>query len=163
MATREEFVKAVYSIYKNHGVYVWGGNGEYLDDVRMQKLRNMETSATNLARVLRCIALYYDRGYAMEKCRICDCSGLVIAALRDIKVLTTQDYTAKDLQKMSTPVKLNELKAGDLVFNKSKDASHVGVYVGNNQVIEAQGRDYGVTLNDVDGRWIIGGRLKYFN
>lgn len=37
MANREEFCNAVTDIWKNHGVYLWGGNGEYTEKQAAQK------------------------------------------------------------------------------------------------------------------------------
>ena len=52
--------------------------------------------------------------------------------------------------------------AGDCVFNKMSGATHMGIFDGF-KVIEAQGRDVGVTRRDVPaGNWVIGGRLPYF-
>ena len=165
MASRDEFCNVITDIWKNHGVYVWSGNGEYLENLRIRDIVNMEDSTANVARVLRTVALYYERGYNMKKSRCCDCSGLVIAALRDIKAISSSDdFRAKDLQKMSEKVLIKDLQPGDLVFNKTADASHVGVYVGYDMVIEAQGRDYGITKSLLKDRsvFIIGGRLPYF-
>ena len=165
MASREDFCNVITDIWLNHGIYVWSGNGEYLIK-NMNNIPKMEDSNSNIARVFRTIALFYERGYNMNKCRLCDCSGLVVAALRDIKAISSSDdFRAKDLQKMSKKVLIKDLKAGDLVFNKITDSSHVGVYVGYNMVIEAQGRDYGITKNTLDDpsrSWVIGGQLPYF-
>ena len=162
MANAADFIKAVTNVYKNHGVYVWGGNGELLTK-SMNSIPAMETSSDNTARVFRYIALCYDKGFNMKNSRICDCSGLVVYALREIGAIKqTDDYRAKDLQKMSTAVRLSELKPGDLVFNKTSNASHVGIYDGK-MVIEAQGRDYGITRRELsEGSWNIGGRLELF-
>ena len=72
------------------------------------------------------------------------------------------DYRARDLQAMCDKVPLKDLKAGDCVFNKSSGATHMGIFDGD-KVIEAQGRDVGVTRRNVsDGNWVTGGRLRYF-
>ena len=72
------------------------------------------------------------------------------------------DKTARGLQADCEVVALNKLQLGDLVFNKKKNATHVGIYDGA-QVIEAQGRDVGVTRREVSaGKWAAGGRLPYF-
>ena len=164
MATREQFVEAVLNIWKNHGVYIWGGNGEYTQRLTIKDIQHMEDSDVNRARVLRYIALCYDRGYTMIKSRAVDCSGLAVAALRDIKAIgPTDDFRAKDLQAMGSEVKLSDLKPGDMVFNKMKDSSHCGIYIGDGMTIESQGRDYGVTKNRLSDRgWMIGGSLPYF-
>ena len=99
----------------------------------------------------------------MSKSKAVDCSGLCIAALRKIGAIKpSADYRARDLQAMCEKVKLKDLKAGDCVFNKTSGATHMGIFDGF-KVIEAQGRDVGVTRRDVPaGNWVIGGRLPYF-
>lgn len=164
MANREEFCNAVTDIWKNHGIYLWGGNGEYTEKQTIKHIRSAETSGTNAARVFKYIGECYAQDFDMSKSRMCDCSGMVIAALRDIKAISsTTDYRAKDLQKLCKAVKLKNLKAGDLVFNAVNDASHVGVYMGFDMCIEMQGRDAGCTKRKVsEGPWKIGGQLPYF-
>lgn len=163
MSKRDDFCNEVNDIWLNHGIYVWGGNGELVEKNSKLIFTN-ETSPSNISRVLRTIALFYDRGYNMSKAQMVDCSGLVVSALRKLKLISqADDYRAKDLQKMSKAVKLAELKPGDLVFNALSDASHVGVYVGYDMVIESEGRLYGVVKRQLsEGSWKIGGRLKYF-
>ena len=47
-------------------------------------------------------------------------------------------HGATDQQKASTPVPLNKLRRGDLVFFGSKAYSyHVGIYLGNGRMIHA--------------------------
>lgn len=164
MADISEFISVIKRAYDNHSIYLWGGNGEPVRDLTIGKIRMKETNDLNCARVLQTIANRYRKGYIMTAAVAVDCSGLVIYALRRIKAIKeTEDYRARDLQAMSTPVTLKELKAGDLVFNKKAAASHVGIFIGNNEVIEAQGRDYGVTKRRlIAGNWVIGGRLPYF-
>lgn len=163
MSTRDDFCNVINDIWLHHAIYLWGGNGELVEKNSKLIFKN-ETSPANIARVLRTIALYYDRGYDMSMAQMVDCSGLIISALRKLGLISSvDDYRAKDLQSMSKAVKLIDLNPGDLVFNKIKDCSHVGVYIGYDMVVEAQGRDFGVVKRQLaEGPWVIGGRLKYF-
>ena len=57
------------------------------------------------------------------------------------------------------------LRPGDLVFRKnSQKYYHVGVYIGNGQVVEAKGRDDGVVQRRLDASggsyWNRWGRLR---
>lgn len=165
MATGNDLVNVVTDYWKYNSIYFWGGNGEGTVTLRIGTIIEQETNAHNAARVLRHIADLVDNGRNLKRSRAMDCSGLVVAALRDLGVIRPdEDYRAKDLQKMCKPVELNKLKPGDLVFDKRENAGHCGVYDGFDMVIEAQGRDTGVTRTKLSsGKWAVGGRLKYFS
>ena len=107
--------------------------------------------------------LLLDKGYDLDSSRAVDCSGLTIAILRDMGCIkATEDYRARDLQKMSKAIKLDRLKPGDCVYNKESGATHMGIYAGYDMVIEAKGRDDGVVKRLISqGSWIIGGRLPW--
>ena len=163
MAKVDDFVNEVTDIYQNHGVYIWGGNGEHTVKLSIHNINAMETSQENTSRVLSYISKCYGKGWDMSKSKAVDCSGLCIAALRKVGAIkSSDDYRARDLQAMCEKVELRNLQPGDCVFNKKSGATHMGIYDGY-KVIEAQGRDHGVTRRDVSaGSWVIGGRLPYF-
>ena len=78
-------------------------------------------------------------------------------------IKSTADYRACEFQAKAKPVPLKDLQAGDLVFNKKSDASHVGVFDGE-LVVESKGRSDGVVRRKVTaGSWVIGGRLDWFD
>ena len=165
MASAQQFIDGADKIYINHGVYIWGGNGEYIEDLRIKDIRIMEENNTeNVSRDLLYISNCYHMGYDMKKARAVDCSGLVIAVLRDIGCIgKDEDYRARDLQDMCEKISLKNLRMGDLVFNKETAATHVGIHTGSNIVIESQGRDAGVVRRYLSsGSWVTGGRLPYF-
>lgn len=89
-----------------------------------------------------------------------DCSGFVYAALKDagynIGRTTAQGYRSK-----GTIVDRSNMQPGDLVFFGSNDnASHIGIYIGNGQMIHSSGGSKntksnpgkGVTIANVDYR-----------
>lgn len=164
MATREEFVDAANIIWKNHGVYLWGGNGEPTPLLSFAKIAAMESSRHDAYRVMKHIADLYDSGVDMSKSIAADCSGLIVKILRDLKCIpSTADYRARDLQAMCKKKCLDRLQPADLVFNKEKTATHTGIYVGNDMVIEMQGRDRGCVKRKIsEGAWVCGGTLPYF-
>lgn len=164
MADRDEFCSVIADVWLNHGIYLWGGNGELTEKLTLGQIRKHETSETNAARVIRFIALCYDKGFDMSKSRAMDCSGLVIYGLRTVKAISSsEDYTVAQLQSKCKKIQLANLQPGDLVFNKAADATHVGIYAGYDMVIESRGRNYGVDKRPLkEGSWIIGGRLPYF-
>lgn len=63
-----------------------------------------------------------------------DCSGLLQYSFRQIGVNIPR--VAADQQKVGTPVKMSEVRAGDLMFN-GNPAHHVVMCIGNGKLIEA--------------------------
>lgn len=161
--TRMQFVDIATDIWKNHGIYLWSGNGEYTEKLTIGDIRMKESSKSEAARVLKHISDCYANDYNMTKSQAVDCSGLAIAILRQLKCIkSTDDYRARDLQAMCKAVNLTDLQEGDCVFNKKSGATHMGIYVGYDTVIEAKGRDYGVVKRKLSqGSWIVGGTLPY--
>lgn len=142
--------------------YVWGAQGERVDNrADLEKwVRRKETSRANAER-----ALAYIKKAVKTPLYAFDCSGLIIHWLRDIKGLIDGDTSAAGLYRQCTQRgKLGawRMDPGDLVFRYSfakGKMGHVGVYVGNDMVIEAKGRDYGVVnLHLSFGGWTHQGR-----
>jgi cell wall-associated NlpC family hydrolase len=77
-----------------------------------------------------------------------DCSGLVARVFEDLKLKKVPRASAA-LYNAGSPVRLSELRPGDLVFFKNtykRGISHVGVYTGNNKFVHASNRRRGVTV-----------------
>ena len=65
-----------------------------------------------------------------------DCSGFVYVAARDAGISLPR--TAAEMYSVATRISDSERKAGDLVFFKAgSSVSHVGIYLGNNQMLNA--------------------------
>lgn len=64
-----------------------------------------------------------------------DCSGYMqyIFATKNISI----PRVSQDQQSFSKKISMSEIKPGDLVFNKSSDSTHVGMYIGNDMFIHA--------------------------
>ena len=182
MATRQEFCDAMTEVYLNHGVYIGTANGEYTESLTIGQIHKMEETYarrdssgkplwnSDTRRDLAYIGKCYEQGFDMSKSRAGDCSGIIVGVMRDLSIIKpTADYRAKDFQAKSTPVPLADLQPADLVFDRKKDATHVGVFVGGGDglygyIIESRGRDYGVTKRLLkDTNFIIGGRLDWFS
>lgn len=169
-ADRKDFCSKIEHLYNSHSVYIATGNGELTTTLTIKQINKMERDygvnvSTNTARDLEFIAGCYRKGYDMSESRACDCSGAIVWALRECGIITTkQDYRARDFQKMSKPVSIKNLVAGDLVFDKPSEATHVGTYIGDGYVIESKGRDYGVVKRKLsESNWAAGGQLPYFD
>lgn len=142
-------------------IYVWGGQGE--TDITEEWIKRRETSAANASRA---IALWKKR-VAEGKSYIAafDCSGLIVYFLLNNGLLKS-DASSRGLYEMCKKLKTREeLLPGDFVFRHSGlKIHHVGVYIGDGQVIEAKGRDYGVVQQFIDqsgkGYWNRYGRFE---
>ncbi len=85
-----------------------------------------------------------------------DCSGLTMYCYAQIGIGLS--HGATDQQRASTPVPLNALQPGDLVFFGSASYSHhVGIYVGGGSMIHAPHTGAVVSYGSISGAWI-GGR-----
>lgn len=97
--------------------------------------------------------------------QVFDCSGLIKAylwtsSIDDVtpKYNSKQDFGATafyDHAKVKGKLPNNNMKIGTLVFKgDDKDKSHVGVFVGDNTVVEAKGHAYGVVSSAFSsGKW----------
>lgn len=98
----------------------------------------------------RAIALFRRRRAAgINPIRAYDCSGLIVHYALDKADIIKKDYTAAGIYKSLCTIKLSGPATirGQLIFKTSggpNEISHVGIYVGNGQLIECRGRDYGV-------------------
>lgn len=88
-----------------------------------------------------------------------DCSGLIYWALNSIG-LNTSKRTTYQQQPHCIPIQRSELLPGDFVFHVSNgDFNHVGVYIGNNQIIEAPRTGLNIRIIELSsyfnwfGRW----------
>ena len=142
--------------------YVWGAQGERVDNrPDLEKwVRRKETSRRETDR-----ALAYIKKATKTPLYAFDCSGLIVHWLRDIRGLIDSDTNAQGLYrqcKQRGKLGAWQMQAGDLVFRYSfakGKMGHVGVYVGNGMVIEAQGRDAGVVMRHLSyGGWTPQGR-----
>jgi len=79
-----------------------------------------------------------------------DCSGFAVIVYRKLFNIQLPRTTLDQVQ-IGTPVPLNNLKAGDLVFFRSSDTSrHVGIYLRNRMFIHASQSRGGVVVSNVD-------------
>lgn len=76
--------------------------------------------------------------YGGSSSRGFDCSGLVVYCYAKAG-LNGLPHSAAALSRLATPISLEELKAGDLLFFKlsGRKTSHVAIYVGNRAFVHA--------------------------
>lgn len=137
-----------------HSIYLWGAQGEKVRNLSIKKIIKMETGAVNAKRVIDFIGSIVE--YITGSTRAFDCSGFICWLFCKYGILPKgYDNTANGLMKKFSVVNIAERKAGDLVFKcyDNGNAYHVGLYAGNNKVIEAKGRDQGVIVSTFDTSW----------
>lgn len=171
MATRQEFCNKLLEYYLAHSAYIGGANGQTLFDLGIKGIVNCENGyegrnhANDLYRDFSFIAKLCKEGCDLSKSRGGDCSGINVGAMRELGIIpTTADYRACEFQAAGTAVPLDDLQPADFVFDKKKNAAHMGTYIGDGYVIESKGRDVGVVKRKLsEGSWVIGGRLDWFD
>lgn len=162
MGKREKLVKMANEEVQNNSLYLWSGQGELVMKTDPEKIRKVETSDNNAARVLKTLSSRINQGLNMKKAKYFDCSGLVVYILQKLEVIKDDHTAAGIYEKLCIPITKQDLKAGDLVFCKSSGKiSHVGIYAGESLVIEAAGRDIGVVKRGMSkNSWNVYGRIK---
>ena len=90
-----------------------------------------------------------------------DCSGFVYNALKDAGYDVGRT-TAQGYRSYGTSVSKSDMQPGDLIFfgKNNNDASHIGIYIGNGQMIHSSGGSKntksnpgkGVSIANVDYR-----------
>lgn len=80
-----------------------------------------------------------------------DCSGLVQYAYRSAGVAVPR--TSREQFRASAPVQLAEAGPGDLLFFRSKDYSHVGIYLGEGRFVHAPSTGRTVEISNVSELW----------
>lgn len=134
--------------------YIWGAYGQ----VHTQKAQNSATREQTIKWGQRWVGK-----------RVLDCSGLFYWAFKELggymyhgSNTMFKSYTVSS-GKLSNGKRTDgkELKIGSAVFlyNTSSGYHHVGIYIGNGNVIEAKGTYYGVVQSSVNG-WTHWGELK---
>ncbi|MHA6786045.1 NlpC/P60 family protein [Pseudonocardia saturnea] len=78
-----------------------------------------------------------------------DCSGLVNWAFEQAGIEVPR--TSRALSQVGTPVSRDDLQPGDLVFFYSP-VSHVGIYIGDGQMVHASTSGKPVAVASIDGR-----------
>lgn len=146
----------------DRAIYVRGAQGENLLAMTDAHgwIRTMETTrrsdyAQHTAEydrnAERAIALYEQRKSAgVSPLRAFDCSGLTMYYAEEYE-LVDKDHNASGIyRKLCAAIPAPATVRGQLVF-KSSDGKplniyHMATYVGNGQLIESRGRDYGVVM-----------------
>lgn len=158
MATAEAFVKKVQSAYDEKWGYIWGTRGEMWTAEKQAAATRAQTKSYGAKWIGHHVA---------------DCSGLIKWALLQLgkdcphgsNSIWKNSLRVKGELKNGAPVGYaTKLRPGSLVFkytytNNDMNVYHVGVYIGNGYVIEAQSTKTGVVKSRVT-KWHLWGELK---
>lgn len=91
------------------------------------------------------------RGQTMEWCKQhntgTDCSGFAAAVYQHFGYDIGYAQTGSEVTHGKAVASLNEAQPGDLIFYSKGNLHHVAIYMGNNQIVEEQGRRAGLTAN----------------
>ncbi len=74
-----------------------------------------------------------------------DCSGFVLAVFSNFGISLPR--TATDQSYSGTPVSLDYLQLGDLIFYGYGSITHVGIYIGNGQIVHAMNEAMGINIS----------------
>ena len=150
-ADMEEFCAYLREQANNGSIYLWGGQGEPLDELTDEYIMQRETSKNNARRVMRLRDRRVRAGYGATL-RAYDCSGLGVHFLRDEKKVIPLDMTADGLFRSCRILPKSGAAKGDWVFRvKSGKAYHIGYIVDDAfNVAESAGRDSGVVVRSMD-------------
>ena len=158
--------------------YIYGASGQEWTEARQKniinKMVNLYGSSWKTNSEAKDSEYYNSAVYGSKWIghRVADCSGLFVAAFSKygIRISHSSHYQYTDYCKekgtLSGGKKLNgeELVPGDAVFvykDERKRYTHVGLYVGSGNVIEASGTKVGVITSLVtDKKWNRWGKLK---
>lgn len=160
MTRREEFTAWICA--QTGSAYVWGAQGHkvrrdgtvYMNQRKVSDnfeswVRQRENGEENARRAISGIRQRFAEGANEVTCY--DCSGLIMAYIRDIKGYTTRDLSARGLFAIAKEKAKEELIPGDLVFrHNGEKITHVGVYIGSGYAVDARGRDSGVIKQRLD-------------
>ncbi|MFO7173746.1 MAG: stalk domain-containing protein [Bacillota bacterium] len=82
-----------------------------------------------------------------------DCSGFTLYVARQVGVELPR--TSQDQFAVGTPVRVEDLLPGDLVFYSTygPGPTHVGIYIGEGRFVSALNQSAGVTVTEMDAPW----------
>lgn len=140
MKTR--FLKLLIRMFRYHGLYLWGGQGELVNQLSNDDIRDREGDTANALKVINFMNMLKAYNLVKKDTRAFDCSGLICWALVEVgREKKGFDMKADNL--FEHYPHYTKLAPGMLVHRKG----HIACYIGYDHVIEARGRDWGVVIS----------------
>lgn len=162
MENLSSFIRFLHEQVQNHSIYVWGAQGQQGAAITEAWIKKRETSTVNANRAITFWKKQCAAGYG-DMLRAFDCSGLGVYFLLEHGLIKS-DMSANGIMGKCAKIAKDKLRIGDFVFktDSSGRATHIG-YVADNDlnIIEAKGRDYGVTKSPLKG-WSVYGRPPFW-
>ncbi len=162
MGNLSSFIRFLHEQVQNHSIYVWGTQGQQGAAITEAWIKKRETSTVNANRAITFWKKQCAAGYG-DMLRAFDCSGLGVCFLLQHGLIKS-DMSANGIMGKCKKITKAELRIGDFVFktDSSGRATHIGYVTDNDlNIIEAKGRDYGVTKSPLKG-WSVYGRPPYW-
>ena len=159
----KDFLSYLEEQVTNHSIYVWGAQGQQGAAITEAWIRKRETTDKNAERAIAFWKKQCDLGFG-SVLRAFDCSGLGVCFLLGRKLIS-YDHNANGLMGKCDKITKDKLRIGDFVFktNSAGRATHIGyVADGDLHIIEAKGRDYGVTKSKLASTWNAFGRPPFW-
>ncbi len=159
ISTNDLISKFKYALENDWG-YIWGTAGVMWTQARQDQLNKTTDENRALSRK------YGDKWIGHM---VADCSGLFVWAFKQYNLPMSHissnifiSYCTSNKGKLTTALK-QTIRPGSAVFTGESAGKHphVGLYIGNNEVIEAKGTINGVIKSSLtDKKWTFYGELK---
>lgn len=155
-----DFTEYLKEQVRNHSIYVWGAQGQKKPTITKAWIRKREKTKRNADRAIAHWEKEVREGYG-DVLRAFDCSGLGTYFFLKHDLID-HDVNADGLRKLCRAIDRSEVREGDMAFRMSGGrAVHVGYVIDHDRLIEAKGRDVGVTESRISG-WDRFGRPPFF-
>ncbi len=137
-------------------------SADYITIVDSASAANSDLAAQVIAYAKQFMGLPYVYGSAGPNSF--DCSGYTSYVYKHFGY--SLNRSAAGQYSNGTPIDMSQIQPGDLIlwraYGSSKAATHVGIYIGNNQYIHASSTGKCITINDMDyganSRYVVGVR-----
>ena len=123
-------------------------------DVTVDKEQTLQGNQVTADELIEFAKLHLGKPYIYGSANLnvgTDCSGFTYAVFKHFGI--NLNRVSRDQYLNGTPVEKSNLKAGDLVFfaNDTKNISHVGIYIGENQYIHStDGKSKAVIISSLE-------------
>ena len=102
----------------HQSIYLWGAQGQDVEDLTLGEIVKMETSKDNAAKVLKHLSdLLSTSAFKISEAKAFDCSGLGCYYLMNLNKVITWDHTAEAFRQECIWIPEKYRQPGDFVFS----------------------------------------------